>query len=157
MPTCPACGSEDREFVAIAVVVEVLRSGSLTAPCTDCRQVTFVFEPDMVCAPCQRLLPDLNERLRERFALHGPGSSEGLACAGCELEGQTRGMAQVVPCPHCAGDLTFEQDDFPPHGMFLSCPSCQKAVRIPRTVWCPKCGLNFRRTGIADLVRQANT
>ncbi|MFD7402142.1 hypothetical protein ACFV7R_05590 [Streptomyces sp. NPDC059866] len=128
----------------------------MTTQCLGCRQVTFVFEPDMVCAPCQRLLPDLNQRLRERFAVQGPGSSEGMACVGCGFGERIPHMAQVVACPHCTGDLAIAQDDFPREGMFLSCPSCGGSVRIPPTVWCPDCGLNFRRKGIADLVREAN-
>ncbi|MEU9072372.1 hypothetical protein AB0D60_36485 [Streptomyces sp. NPDC048306] len=118
--------------------------------------MTLVFEPDMVCSDCLRLLPDLNERLRERFGVHGPGSAEGLPCIGCGFNEQTPDMEQVVECPHCAEELAFAQDDFPRQGAFLSCPGCGRSVRIPPTVWCPDCGLNFRGQGIDDLVREAN-
>ncbi|WP_461009391.1 hypothetical protein [Streptomyces capparidis] len=114
-----------------------------------------MFEPDTVCKDCLSLLPDLNQRLRERFAVQGPGSPEGLGCIGCGFAERIPRMAQVVGCPHCAGELTIEQDDFPQQGVILSCGFCGKAVRIPPTVWCPECGLNFRRDGIADLVREA--
>lgn len=156
VPTCPACGTKDHGLVEGAVARDVLRDGSFATHCLGCRQVTFVFEPDMVCSDCLRLLPDLNERLRKRFGVHGPGSTEGLPCIGCGFKEQTPDMEQVVECPHCPEELVFAQDDFPRQGAFLSCTGCGRAIRIPPTVWCPDCGLNFRRQGIDDLVRKAN-
>lgn len=153
---CPACGGEDSDFVGGAVARNVMRDGSVTTHCRACREVSFIFEPDMVCTDCLYLLPDLNERLRERFAVQGPGSSEGLACIGCGFMERTPRMAQTVGCPHCSGELSVEQDDCPQQGMIFPCEFCGKAVRIPPTVWCPDCGLNFRRDGFADLVSEAN-
>jgi predicted RNA-binding Zn-ribbon protein involved in translation (DUF1610 family) len=134
-----------------------MKNGSSTAACLECEQVTFVFERDMICLSCEQMRPDINDRLRMRFAREGAGDVHDAPCVGCGFSGASRPVSFPVDCPWCAATSRIPQEAVhPEHGLIQQCSGCGAGIRIPPTVWCPKCGLNIRRRDKSELVREAN-
>lgn len=158
--TCPGCGA-DSAIVASAIAARTLDDGPQSRPCETCEKVTIVTEPGMVCPDCAQLYPDVNDRLRERFAEFGPADPADAPCVGCgyyltDPHPPSPYLAQLIDCQGCGNEISILLKHFTVgQGMHLSCADCGAHTVIPPTVWCPKCGRHLRRRGIPELVRDA--
>jgi hypothetical protein len=160
---CPGCGAGS-DYVAAAVAYRALGEGRQSRACTACEQVTIVVEPDMVCPSCERLRPDVQDRLRERFQRLGPGDPTDAPCVGCGYYVTASpspsfdlALDLVVNCSGCGVEIAVPEQDIPQgQGLRLGCGACGARIVIPPEVWCSKCGLHLRRTGIPELIAEAS-
>lgn len=158
--TCPGCGTES-DIVNTAITHAVARAGRQSLACTACEQVAIVVEPDMLCPSCSRLRPDVNDRMRARYAAVGPGDPADAPCVGCgyyltDPFPSTPSLDLLVDCQRCGDEIAIAEDQMSVgEGVYLQCGICRAVTVIPDTVWCPKCGLRLRAEGIPELVRDA--
>lgn len=161
MLRCPACGA-DSDLASRAIAATALRLGTQARACISCEQVTIVVEPSMVCSDCGRPRPDINDRLRSRYATAGPGDPADAPCVGCGYyvsrpnpAGPTLDL--LVECQGCGDQIAIPEEDFAVgQGLRLLCGRCHAHTLVPASVWCPDCGLHLRRLGIPELIRDAN-
>lgn len=117
----------------------------------------------MVCAACVRPVESINELLYSRYATSGPSGSAEAPCVGCGYyvsRPNTAGpeLDVLIECQGCGERIAIPEEDFAVgHGLHLMCGSCHSRTLVPKTVWCPNCGLHLRRLGIPELVREANS
>jgi hypothetical protein len=158
--TCPGCGTAS-DIVPKAIGAHTLRDGTQARACTGCEDVTIVIEPDMVCESCQQVRPDVNDRMRTRYAEHGPGNLAEAPCVGCGYyvnspDPPSPALDLLIDCQGCGDQIAIPQDDIPVgQGLQLSCGRCSTVTVVPRSVWCPHCGQHLRRQGIPELIRDA--
>lgn len=158
--TCPGCGASSA-IVATAIAYRTLDDGPQSRACAACEQVTIVTEPDMICPDCEQLYPDVNDRLRRRYAERGAGDPSDAPCVGCgyyatDPHPPSPYLEQIIDCQGCAREISIPLRSFAVgQGMHLRCGRCGTDTVIPPTVWCPRCGLHLRRRGIPELVRDA--
>jgi hypothetical protein len=161
MLTCPGCGA-DSDLAARAVAATALRLGPQSRACVACEQVTIVVEPSMVCAACGRPRADINDRLRSRYATSGPSDPADAPCVGCGyyVSGPNPAgpaLDLLIECQGCGDQIAIPEESFAVgQSVRLLCGRCHTRTLVPKTVWCPNCGLHLRRIGISDLVRDAN-
>ncbi|MFI0449612.1 hypothetical protein [Actinomadura sp. 6N118] len=158
--TCPGCGA-DSAIVATAIAYGTLNEGPQARACESCELVTIVVEPDMACPTCEQLYPDVNDRLRARFARVGPGDPADAPCVGCGKHVSRPNPPRPalyldIDCQGCDAKFPIsEQDMSVGQGMHIACNHCATVTVVPSTVWCPKCGQHLRKRGIPELVRDA--
>ncbi|MDI3422957.1 hypothetical protein [Streptomyces luteolus] len=123
--------------------------------------MTIVVEPGMVCQGCEQLYPDVDVRLRARYADVGPGDPADAPCVGCgkyvtRPNPPRPALYHDIDCQGCDARFALsEQDLTVGQGMHIACGRCRTVTVVPDTVWCPKCGLHLRKRGIPELVRDA--
>jgi Zn finger protein HypA/HybF involved in hydrogenase expression len=157
---CPGCGA-DSDLLPYALAREILNHGRQARACYECEEVSFVFDLDMVCQPCDGLRPDVNDRLRTRFNTLGPGDPADAPCVGCGEYLTPRATSQHGPPlehfiedPICGNWISIPESGLRVgEGLRLMCGECRKFIVVPPIVWCPKCGQHIRREGISPFVR----
>jgi hypothetical protein len=70
-PVCPACHTAHPDVVVSSIAASVRAEGVCIAGCSACGRLSFRYDADLVCGVCGWLVPDVNERLAERFAANG--------------------------------------------------------------------------------------
>jgi hypothetical protein len=115
----------------------------------------------MICETCKWLVPDINERVAERYVANGgPFAPDPDVCPGCGYHGAAAPLSFPVSCPRCAAVFPVPQQVVDKRvGAAVICANdtCRHAVKIPAAVWCQTCGRNLRsQTTIAALIRNAN-
>ncbi|MFJ4190581.1 hypothetical protein [Kitasatospora sp. NPDC089509] len=157
-PICPACFTAHPDVVVRSIAGAVARDGVRISNCSACERLSFRYDAELFCSVCDWLVPDVNERLAERYAANGgefaPGSGE---CPGCRQTGAGPALTFPIACPGCgAGHMVPQQKVGTTTGAVLRC-ACHFAITIPAEVWCPGCHLNLRNLQkISALVKKAN-
>lgn len=158
--SCPGCGYAATELATKAITLMALRDGRQSVACIACELVTMVIEPSMICQACQRPGLDVNDQLRARFVRLGPGDPADAPCVGCGYyvaKPDPPPLDLLVDCQACGDRMAISEASFRVgYGMQVRCGGCLFVTVIPKTVWCPKCGLHLRSRGIPELIRAAN-
>jgi hypothetical protein len=160
-PICPACHTLRTQVFVPSIVRRVQRDGAATLQCSGCEKRSFNYDAELVCVTCQWLVPDVNDRLAERFAGNrGPAASDPDVCPGCGNRGATWPVAFPVTCPSCATPSMIPQEAVSTAGgvtAMCSNQACGFPIVIPAAIWCPDCRLNLRTLSkITALVQEAN-
>lgn len=159
--SCPGCGA-DSAIVASAIAYRTLNEGAQSRACETCESVTIVIEPGMVCPACEELYADVNARLRERFAVVGPGDPDDAPCVGygkyvSRPNRPGPALYHDIGCQGCDAQFALTEREMPVgQAVHIACGRCRAVTVVPSTVWCPECGLHLRKRGIPELVREAN-
>ncbi|MFB7507047.1 hypothetical protein [Streptomyces broussonetiae] len=136
----------------------VAQDGERVASCSKCEQRVFHYDAELFCSVCRWLVPDVNDRLAERYAATGGACApdEG-ACPGCRQSGAGPAVVFPVMCPECGASHRISQRDVSlTTGATLRC-DCHFPIAIPADVWCPGCRLNLRGLQkISALIKKAN-
>ena len=156
---CPACRSA-RKVVVSSIKFKVEQDGSSISQCGECEKFTFFYDVDSICKNCKWLVPDINDRLLERFARNsGPFKRSEDECVGCGHASAAQPVSFGFECPRCGTTCTIAQKYVnATSGAIALCSNsrCHFRIRIPATIWCQHCRRNLRHTKIAALILEAN-
>ncbi|MFF8595803.1 hypothetical protein ACF061_31035 [Streptomyces sp. NPDC015220] len=128
------------------------------AVCSTCERLSFRYDAELFCSVCKWLVPDVNERLAERYAANdGTYAPDKGTCPGCRRSGAGPALDFPITCPGCgAGHRISQRDVNTTSGAVLRC-DCRFPITIPADVWCPGCRLNLRNLQkITALIKKAN-
>jgi hypothetical protein len=148
-PVCPSCFTEV-QLAAVEEIVDLIQqAGDVVLRCTACEKTSFRYSADLICSTCHWLVPDVNERLEDRFTQNGgsfappPGQ-----CPGCGNQAVALRNARVpLQCPSCARAFVIPLDGVRPGtvlSVMCSHDGCSQVLNVPVTIWCPECGNNLR-------------
>jgi len=157
-PICPACFTAHPGVVVSSIAHAVEEDGVRIANCAACERITFRYDAELFCGVCKWLVPDVNDRLAERYAANGgPFESNPGTCPGCRQAGPGPALDFPITCPGCgASHMIRQQDVSTTTGVIVVC-SCRYRITVPADVWCPGCHLNLRALQkITELVKKAN-
>lgn len=158
-PICPACYAAHPGTIVRSVAAAVAREGIHFAGCSECEQRTFQYDADLFCRVCRWFVPDVNEKLAERYAAQaGSLPLDPGKCPGCHVSGAKPAISFPFQCSVCGSTRRLNQRDVPKTGEVSAlCDECGGSTRIPTTIWCPECQLNLRNlTQITELIEEAN-
>lgn len=158
-PICPACFTGNPRIVISSVALTVQRDGVRILSCSTCEKRAFRYDAELFCGTCGWLVPDVNEKLAERFAANGGpfGEEAPGVCPGCGQSGAGPAMTFPIACPGCGNGLMINQESVGKTAETHVLCKCSYPIVIPPDVWCPDCGLNLRGlTKIGQLVKEAN-
>jgi hypothetical protein len=161
-PICPACHSLRTQVFVPSIVRRVQREGAHTAGCSGCEKRSFSYDADLICDTCQWLVPDVNDRLLERFTANGGAfNPKPGACPGCGRSGAAQPVSFPIQCPRCTTASMVNQqhvDTVAGVTAFCSNAACRFPIKIPATIWCQHCRVNLRSpTRISALIEEVNT
>lgn len=157
-PICPACYTAHPNVVVPSIAGRVQLDGERTVSCSACERISFRYDAELFCSVCHWLVPDVNDRLAERYAANGgaydpdPGT-----CPGCRQSGAGPALDFPISCPGCGASHRISQRAVSTTtGLVVRC-ACRYPITIPADVWCPGCHLNLRSLRkISALVKKAN-
>jgi len=160
-PVCPACRTVRTQVIVPYIVNMVRKNGTEISKCSGCGIRSLRYDADMICATCQWLVPDVGDRLLERFTANGgPFAPRPGACPGCGREGAAWPVSFPVQCPRCATASMVDQNAVNHRaGLHALCSNkgCRYPIKIPAAIWCPDCHLNLRpQAQISELIGKAN-
>jgi hypothetical protein len=158
-PICPACHTALPRVVVSSIAHTVREEGVRILSCSACEQRSFYYDAELFCTVCDWLVPDVNDKLAERFAANGgPYSSDPGMCPGCGQTGAGPEMSFPIACPGCgAGHRISQRNVSTTAEVTVGCRSCNFPITIPPSVWCPECHLNLRGLPkITELIKEAN-
>jgi hypothetical protein len=157
-PICPACFTARPGVVVSSIARAVERDGVRVVGCGVCERLSFRYDVELFCSVCRWLVPDVNDRLAERYAANGgaydpdPGT-----CPGCRQAGAGPALTFPVACPGCGAGLMVNQHNVSTTTATIVRCACRYAITIPADVWCPGCRLNLRGLPkISALIKKAN-
>lgn len=157
-PICPACFTAHPEVVVSAIAHWVDKDGVRVVSCSTCERRTFRYDAELFCSMCKWLVPDVNDRLAERYAANAdPYDPDPGTCPGCHQAGAGPAVSFPITCPGCgAGHMISQHAVSTTAETTVGC-ACRYAITIPADVWCPGCHLNLRNLKkISALIRKAN-
>lgn len=158
-PVCPGCYAAHPDIIVSSIAARVAREGTYFTGCSDCEQRTFHYDAELFCAVCEWFVPDVNEKLAERYAAQaGTYAPDPGTCPGCGLAGAGPELIFPFRCASCGSSRRLSQRSADKKTVVSAmCTECSGATRIPPTIWCPECQLNLRNLSqITELIREAN-
>lgn len=161
-PICPACHTDAFRVHVPAIVIGVRQDGVIIGSCSTCEQRSFRYDADLICPTCDWLVPDVNDRLAERFEANGgPFAAKPGECSGCGQRGAGPPISFPVTCPKCGSADRIPQEVVNTKGgVTARCANdkCGFGITIPASIWCPDCKLNLRTLSkITELIAEANS
>jgi hypothetical protein len=157
-PICPACFIAHPEVVVSSIAHAVEADGVCVSGCSACERRSFRYDAELFCLVCHWLVPDVNDRLAERYAANGgPYDPDPGTCPGCRQAGARAAVSFPITCPGCgAGHMVSQRAVSTTAETSVLC-ACRYAITIPADVWCPGCHLNLRSLQkISELIKKAN-
>jgi hypothetical protein len=157
-PICPACFTARPGVVVSSIAHAVERDGVCVSGCSACERRTFRYDAELFCSVCEWLVPDVNDRLAERYTANGGAYDPGPGtCPGCHQAGAGPALTFPITCPGCgAGHMINQRGVSTTAETFVRC-ACRYTITIPADVWCPGCHLNLRNLQkISALIKKAN-
>jgi hypothetical protein len=157
-PICPGCLSTHPGVVVSSIALVVKEEGVRVMGCSACERLTFRYDAELFCSACGWLVPDVNDRLAERYVANdGPFSLKPGECSICGESGAAPGYVFPVTCPGCGAGHRISQHSLSVTADTVMWCECRYPITIPADVWCPDCHLNLRGLGkITELIKKAN-
>ncbi|WP_028923146.1 hypothetical protein [Pseudonocardia acaciae] len=157
-PICPACFTARPEVVVSSIAARVENDGACVLSCSACERHSFHYDAALFCSVCEWLVPDVNDRLAERYAANeGDYVPDPGTCPECGRPGADPEVSFPIACPRCGAGHMISQRGVSKKGTTSVPCTCGYAITIPADVWCPGCQLNLRNLRkISELVKTAN-
>jgi hypothetical protein len=157
-PICPACFTARPDVVVSSILHTVRVEGVRVVRCGACERHSFRYDKELFCTRCRWLVPDVNDKLAERYAANeGAFAAEPGMCPGCRRAGADPEVSFPIACPWCGAGHRIGQGGVSKTGDTIVPCACGQSITIPPDVWCPGCKLNLRgQQKISALVKKAN-
>jgi hypothetical protein len=157
-PICPGCFTAHPAVAVSSIALVVKEEGVRVMGCSACERLTFRYDAELFCSACGWLVPDVNDRLAERYlANEGPFSLKPGECSICGETGANFGYDFPVTCPGCGAGRRVSQRSLSTTADTVVQCACRYPITIPADVWCPGCHLNLRGLAkITELIKKAN-
>lgn len=157
-PICPACQTAHPRVVVSAIAHAVAADGVRVSGCNECDQITFRYDADLFCPVCKWLVPDVNDKLAERYMANGGAfAADPGECPGCRQTGAGHPLTFPITCPACGTSRMVSQESVSKTTETAVRCTCRYVISVPPDVWCPSCRLNLRSLHkITALIKQAN-